>query len=907
MNHSESFRRGARTVLSGMLVAVLWAYYSSPRLMVEASSNWLPRHTSELDTFAALKIARQSASLAVDGSDANANPQVFEKRASRDRMFVWSVAGFPFDAVHIQSMGTQVRYHTSVFALILNAFALVAILGGVVGLVYFHDLKSDGRSRFVVAWISVVCVFLGGSGWQITRANMQANELKRHGYVTQQESVRHPLFQMLPDAVRVAWTHFYSFQQNESTELATGDTIRTTCLADHPELHVVELSGDLSAAVHNDLRDLPFLHTLFCGRLTSLEGLQLLTQDLPRLRSLEAQMATRRARLETGSIDRSSWAIDFRPMSELEYLSLTGIDLCDFSPNAFSVANLKVLSIELGDENSFPLSIRDHRNLKALNVASSSRESSCLSIELVNLPSLVSVGTPRFRPVDLKIHQTPRLQSISANNTNSEDTPRFIASDNPSWIRSLEIENAASLPALAAIVDSPEQWKVKDCPNLRTLFIKHPSSQWRSLLGMSRESCDLSAIWNWMKGSLPINQVSLERVDLRNVDLSDWKEMNYLESIALKRCTTAAGQLRQVTQLKRLNRIVAPELVIDSVTADELLASRNNWVELKVNWSRLQSIRIVDQPKLVAAFDLKELRAKEIELENLPRLNASLSIHGDPIGLKLSHFPLLHSIVINGKIPQDAELKGLPGLRKFCVRDSTLSEGHVRFLQSASRIQSLYLPRCDVPRELVTGLSQWKHLDTIDLSHLRVLVDHDGRPGSRSLCDDDTVELPHVQSLMVLNLDGSHIGVETLGRLKACRKLQAVSLRNCWLAGDQLLPLAESSSLLELRVGRSTLVPEELLSTVEVDRGFESGETFVVNPNATAGSQVARRWLFGGNAAERMRFASMADEKPASLVGRRSPSAVEAGESRSETDLSDDRPLPPRRWRRRLGTRNSNS
>lgn len=903
MNHSESFRRCIRTVLGGLLVTVLCIYFSAPRLLVKSKSNWVPSRSSDLDAFVDTNMVGPATSqvTAVDSSDPNAGTQVFE-----DSVFVWSVAGFPFDAVHIQRRGEEVRYHASVSAVLLNALALVVIIGGAIGFVYFNEVKSHLRSQFVIAWASVVCVFAVGSGWEIVIANQHTKVIKQYGDIVQRESVQHPLFQMLPNAVRVAWTHCYSFRQNESFQSVSDVACLSTCLAEHAELHVVQLSEDLSDAVRKDLRDLPFLHTLACRRLTSLEGLQFLTRNLPSLHSLQASLVTIGDRSERVAVGERLPSIDFRHMQELQHLSVMGIDLSDFASESFSVASLKTLSIELSDANSLPLSLRDHRNLRKLNVASGAKGNTCVAIELVNLPSLTSLGTPRFRPVDLKIHQTPRLQNIFAT-FGGGNYVTFSPTDTPPWIRSLEIQNAASLPALAATVDSPQHWIVEECPNLRTLVIQHPSPRRQSLLGMAQGSRDLGAIWDWMKGPLPINQISLDRVDLRGVDLSDWKEMRYLERVALKRCNTHPGQLRQLTKLDRLNEILAPEIAIDSVTADELLASRNNWVKLNVDWSRVQSIRISDQSKLIAAFDSKELWASEIELENLPRLHATLTINGNSTRLKLNNLPLVQSIVINGMMPQATELGGLPNLRTFCVRGSTLGEEHLQFLRNSSLIHSLYLPQCSVTQDFLTGLSQLSRLNTIDLSGLRVVVDRNGREVRRAICDEDTVNFRQLDSLTALNLDGSEIGVETLARLTACRRLQAVSLQDCPLSGDQLLPLTVSDSLLELRVARSTPVPERLSESVDVDRGDQLNERFVVNWVTQATSQYVRRPSRGGNSTERMPLAFAADERSRALIARPFSDEAEARTMAVERDVPEERSLHRRRPRRRMANRNSNS
>lgn len=757
---------------------------------------------------------------------------------SRIRSFQWSVIGFPFDAVHHQQFESTTRYQFEILPTCLDLVAFMLILSGTILLTYHYHSPRELRARATRIWLTILVVFTAGVGWHCWQSHLRFVELARFGKSASVQSINHALFDWLPQPLRDPWTHTYSFIQNSpddrianaitTSRLTTTDDL-AACLAQHRQVHSIELHGVLSKAMQETLHASAGLRSLRWNRAPTVEAITETMAKLDQLNEIRISFAESKERSKEAvpEVANSSTdpQLDFRGMSQLETLSVSGVNQSELSNAAFSLPRLQKLSLEFAGYNGVPLIVERLPRLRELRIAASRSTRSSVEIEVRQMPELRLLTVPVFRPVHLTLEDVAMLKTINTTYGTRPDVEMQTADYAP-WFRSLEIKNAPSLAELSLTVVSTERWSIQGCPRLRTLEITEPSVRRQEILRSVpsvQANRSLKPVWDWLQGELPLNEISIARMDLRNVNMSSWNRMKFLKQVQLRQCLTRPGQMKQLVGIPSLVQVDAAECKLDDFSAERLLTSRSDWELLLFDWSEVANVKIVNQPKLTKTFGNRTLRANRVHLENLPRFNEQLHLSGRLDELIIENTPMLSSLVVAGTFPESSSINAVSGLREFAVRRSTISPELSNALHQANNLQTLLLPSCRVSPTLLSNLQHWRHLIVLDLAELTVTEDF---TSTRPINDADMKSLGALKSLLILKLDNSNVESETIRQISYCDRLQVLSLMNCRLTSKQLEPLARSEVLSELHVDASIALTGEL-EKVARDWGASEAHEFV--------------------------------------------------------------------------------
>lgn len=829
MNHSDQQRQLIRTIVSGCLLVVIFFYLASPRLVLKTLPDWFPSDSTEIRMIQEATQRLTTRQTSVDSSSTAADVVGLESLAAerRNGPISWSVAGFPFDAIHRQTAQSSTVYQFNKLAFSLDLLAFCLFVGGGVLFAYHYPSPIHHRAPITMIYAVWLTVFALGAGWHFRQSNARMTDLARVGKLTCVETVQHAAFQCLPKSLRQPWTHLYCFKEwpfqyrDRFGPRSTNPSIRSKPsdrrsladgLARHPSVQAIALEGRLSPSLQQTLGSFGFLHTFHWNGVSDSKTVAALLDETRSLKALRISFARNQQRSAEGKLD-------FRTLRHLQSLWISGVNHSEIAADGLKHPRLEQLSLEFTGDNGVPVVVAGLPRLQSLQIAAARSARSNVAIEVRHVPELQTLMVPVFRPVDLQAENVPKLKAITTTFGMRYDLEMRSADFAP-WFTSLDIQDAASLRELALTTVKTFRWNVQGCRNLRRLELSQPSQRRRSLLMWSRlggmmsvsdtanaTNEDLEPVWNWLQKDLPLNEISLEQMDLRKVDLASWNRMKFLKSISLSRCTTNPGQMKQLTSISSLIKIRATEVKVDDETVNRLLTSRQSWENLDFDWSGVEQIRIVDQPQLRSAFGSRPLDATSVQLVNLPRFAARFQFRRKVKDLVIENAPGITSLVFSGRFPENAKLSGVTGLRELHARGAVLNEDHYNALAKATDLQTLLLPDCRVPRDVVFNLPQWKRLLAIDVTNLKV---NDESSQSRPICDEDCKKWGTLDALVFLNLDHSQVGVETIRQLSFCSRLQALSMVDCVATGEELAPLVRLKSLMELRVGDLSATPPEL-------------------------------------------------------------------------------------------------
>ncbi|TWT95644.1 hypothetical protein [Neorhodopirellula pilleata] len=867
LNHSDQQRQLVRTIVCGCLLTAIFLYLSSPRMVLHSFADWFPSESSEINT---VQVSMRHSVTGQSGvgptttapPHADLEPTAIEPRKE---LISWSVAGFPFDAIHFQETLTTRTHFVSGLALCLDALAFLLVVGGGSVLAYYYHVPIRHRMPMFIVWTALLVIFASGVGWLFWESSSRMIGLARLGKLTQVETVSHAAFRWLPKTLRQPWNHLYGFDQyplHAPSDPEALPYIRTfpsdtsefelvDLIARHPAIQAIALEGKLGESMRQTLGSLKFLHTLHWEGVSDSQSVANLLDKTQGLISLRMSFAASKQRSAEANASESQPAfkaqLDFRTLPHLQELWISGVNQSELVANGLTHPELEQLSLEFAGDNRVPVVVSGLPKLRSLQLAAARSARSNVAIEVRHVPELRTLMVPVFRPINLQVENAPKLKSISTTFRTRRDL-QMSSADYAPWFTSLDIQNASSLMELSLTTVFTRHWNIQGCPNLHRLELSQPSQRRSSLLNADRlervlyggdtataNNENLAPVWRWLQNALPLNEISIEQLDLRQVDFATWSKMKFLEKICLVRCVTEPSQIKQLASITSLTQIHASDIRVDDETVEELLAGPQRWEDLNLDWTAVREIRIVDQPRLCSAFGTRPLDATSVHLVNLPRLDAKIQLRRKVDELVIENVPGIASLILFERLPANAIISGIPGLREFCVRRSVLNAEQCEALSRASNLQTLRLPQCQVPSNLLSDLSKWKRLMAIDWTDLRI-VDVSSQP--RPLGDEDCQSLGLLEGLIFANLDRSHVGVDTVRQLSYCDQLQALSLVGCLSTGDELAPLLRLKSLMELRVEASLNPPSELNEAIE---GWGEGDFQEIFANAWGGRQFTSR------------------------------------------------------------------
>ncbi|SMP74796.1 hypothetical protein SAMN06265222_11839 [Neorhodopirellula lusitana] len=823
-------RRTFRSVLCGLMFVAIFGYACMPRQIITTRTDWVPSRTDDLDW--RRNLAEQK-STEVPGERISG---VIAREGSHSNV-TWSTAGFPFDAVHIQGHEFGVRYQWIGWVWVLDVFAAVMLTGGVMSLAYRDQYSSSvGRRGYFVSAASLL-VLIGATTSYWVSANQNMQQLRRAGRTALLCSVRSPLFDWLPEAATVPWTHPYSvnFLDQERFQAAS----QSLNFRDFPSLQAIEISGGLSPVQRDQMLSLPLLHTLVWHDIPTGELLHSGTLDLPSIEVLDLAYQSKFSRstdsqrfrrgrdrfrgrprsnshrptrplaanegivLSTVSLTGSDeltggGEFDFRDSPFLKKLRINGVDRRYLEPAKLTSPYLRTLELELIGDDASTFAIGSIPYLQNLDIAVPRSKQSKISIEISEMPSLTSLRVPGRCPVSLTLVNVPKLENLESSQRLSHSDDSTLSGSAP-WFCSLNIHDAPLLTEVKATVSALDSWQIEGCPKLRSFQLGRPSLHRLAqvdVLAQEQEATALDPVWRWLENDLPLNSIELEGLDLREVNLSIWKHMPFLSEIKISNCETLPKQTEQFADLPALTRLRAPSMRLTDKSAKRLLSASNRWERMELDWSRVNEIRIVDQASLISAFGKSSLRATRLCLKGLPRLEAHLHLTQDLEELCIEEMPKLQSLIVNGNIPSDAHVDGLQEIRCICFRKNKLDCTMID-ISLARRLQTLQLPNCEISQELIDRLPTFIHLISLDLSGTRV---QDEMGTLQLLGDQHTSAFGTLNELLWARFDGTNVGRQTVERVAENAKLRVFSLQKCPLDKEDLSPLLGLNSLVQLNV-----------------------------------------------------------------------------------------------------------
>ncbi|WP_404310793.1 leucine-rich repeat domain-containing protein [Neorhodopirellula lusitana] len=885
MNLTLQQRRLFRSVLCGLMFVSIFGYACMPRQIVATHTDWVPSRNGDLNWRQVMNDGDRS-------QQPSLNENMLGNMSSEPWQddIVWSTAGFPFDAVHIQEHEIGVRYRWIGWVWALDVFAAVLLTGGIMSLAYRDQNSGTGSRRFHFAAAASLLIFMSGAASHWISAYQNTRLLNQAGKTALLCSVRSPLVDWLPDAAKAPWTHPYSFSCLDQTLFQVDS--QSLDFQDFPSLQAIEISGALSPTHRDQVLSLPLLHTLRWREIPTGELVHSGALELPAIevldlayqsnfspaknprRSIRSHEPSKRLQRNdrhlsttvvrytaadglanvslTGGGDLNSGAVfDFRARPFLKTLRVNGVDRRCLEPSKLMSSRLQTLELELTGDDPSPFVIEAFPRLRDLAIKQPSSQQNSLTIEIREMPSLTSLRLPDRCPVSLTLKNVSKLGRMESSQR-SRQLDNSILSDTAPWFRSLNIHGAPLLTVVQARVYAPDSWRIEGCPSLRSVQLGRPSSdqlEQVDVLTEHREATALDPVWQWLEGDLPLNSIKLERLDLRRVNLASWKRMPFLTEIMISDCETLTRQAEQFADLPALKCLRAPSMLLTDKSAKRLLAASDQWEELDLDWSHVNEIRIEGQANLVSAFGKESLRASKLYLKGLPRLEVDLHLKEDLKELFIEEMPKLQSLVVNGDIPSDAHVDGVQGMRCLCFRKNKLDCNEINF-STARRLQTLHVPNCEISQDLIDRLPAFTHLISLDLSGTRV---RDETGATEVLGDEHAAVLSSLDKLLWVKLDGTDIGRETMEGVAECSKLRVVSVRGCSLDEQALSPLSQLHSLVQLKVDpdvHSAIAIEldsyndenEILQLADFGEVWEEDE----DPNPTIDSSVnnvKRRYL----------------------------------------------------------------
>jgi len=837
-------------VFAGLLLAAWLGWMSTPRFVIPLLSNWGESGSISLP-------AEPIGVLSSDGFVAT-NELGTSPLGTADRwknVDGWYVGGFPFDSYHVLHQDAERRTTIVSLAMIVNLLTASVLVIGMYLLAYVKDPRGSFRSLLclrgirrssVVLVVGIGCVLGPLASLHFFRC-YQANRLTPRGDdISLVRTIRSPFFDATPVWFQSPWTHIHEMRL--SAETFTGNsggngtgspTTRKRVpirLDRYPGLQAIYLRGTFSEEALDQIAAVPMLRSLSWHQPGSVGEIQELVAAIDRLESLNISLSRRRSPARSNGAEMpprsddfatQERALDLRHLGRLQLLRLTNYPSRAFELDSISeLKELQQFEWEIKGDIESPICLIGLEQMRSLSISTRQTQSTNLEVDLRKMPNLTAITLPAAQPLDMTLRDLPLLKYIAGRSLDVYYEGREEITESVPLVSGLTLENATSLMALNLATKSLSRWEIELCPRLRSITINgdyrlsepdessdlNEPNESKQIVDRKTDQNvvrDFAPLWDWLSREQPINSLSFSNFSLRKVDFSMLSRQRFLQLIEVTQCDTTAKQLEQFAAIASLRKLRAETVPVSVQNVANLLAANGQWESLLIDWVSLPKIEIRNQPLLKKAFANREITAKEIELENLPRLDDSIFTTGSLQKLKLVNIPQFAGIFINGRLPANAIFEGLTSLSHFCIVGSRLTNQQIESLHQCEKLETLGLLGCEIPVDFLSGLQRWRKLSILDFKGLQIF---DGNSEPELLADRHLAVLGQIKSLTRVNLDRSRITGETIAVLASCHAMQALSVRGCRLSQKDLEPLVLLKLMTELQVGANQKVPPKLES-----------------------------------------------------------------------------------------------
>jgi hypothetical protein len=815
-------RRWIRTIATLAILGTLFGFAWKPRLI---SENYLRDATDvtvgeNIYTSVGPPSARE---LALEAK----LPQTTSPR------HLWFVGGFPLDAY--QTQWSQNEGHDGVaswstlgWGLWIDLWFCLGVLalagsaayhirpGQSVGSVLWSP-KPTGNVLYRRVMLSTLSVGVVATVWCFYSTQRDLRTLCKQSRVTLARSTNHPMIARLPLTLRGPWTHAIQVQ------CLPGSDLRSIAWGKYPSVQFIALHGEIDPQTLQSIDQSPLITGLRWSGIASLESANAVVDRLPALRSLSLVFDN----LDAATGAASGTKLSLQSLKHLSSLTVRRIPCTSICTDELLVPSLTSLDIQTIGPTAEPWLFEESPNLQSLSLShlqvDRAHDPKEVQLTVRLMPALTKLSLDSGIPFDLRLLELPRLKdvlgiaSMAANAARTDDDDGYIVR-----VSSLKLNGLSSLSNLDVLGENIDQWEAAECPRLRTVRIKQPSTEanrhFRRRMrphamtgrladtrlfppmrpGVAPSKSNTSKGLITLASSLPsLQSLNLGDMDLTACDFSELKTCRYLKSLELDHCLIEPSQLGQLQGVSTLRELSVSGANVDPETAPRLLAMHNDWEVLELPWQRFDTVRITDQPKLRRAFTAQTLRAKHVELVNLNSLISRLNIAPGAETIRVVNLPSLTEISIRRPRTTDIVIEDVPQLLSFTLEQGVLKSSTLSHLTQCRHLHSLILPGSHYPQGLAKHFQSWPGLQELNAI-------------ATPLGDDDLRDLPSLKNLRRLRLDETALTAKGIATLARCDQLQSVSLVGLNLSSTAFEPLAALSSLMELSVNDATPLPEEL-------------------------------------------------------------------------------------------------
>lgn len=791
---------------------------------------------------------------------------------------IWSVHGFPLDAVHVTKSPTSTTILTQWTPLVINVGWW--ILFGGIGWVAWRI--RPGQTVWAAAWPDsrrgrVTASMIVGAWFLVTGCYFVANHRQQRAVAQEMnvmfvDSIRFPGWKMLPEMLRSPFRHPFCGVASGQVAAQWTHTDRQTLAT----LRYLSLDRGTDAITPEALVGLRQVQTLHVVGLPPAKPLAALTTPL-------TSLSTLRVSFESPSAGPApAHLMDFRPLQRLRRLALIGLPSERLHVDAFQVPSLTNLLLQLQptDDVSFDLSSLPDLEMITLRIDDAVDENSSdeeietlrrhltqlsITLTLRDLPALANLSLDPRVPIRLTCENTPRLPEIRT--VGLEEFDDLLLRDQSTLlVRSLKIRSALSLQSLHFRVLDLESLECVDVPRLTSITIGTPplliggregggreggrSGGGRSEPGGS-EGGELGGLANPRKTTSPLGLPNSLRREIRR--------RAFRESLRIHRVRVA--DVRQVMAMARsapmLQRLELNQVDLRGESLDELAGN-----------PRLRELQFSDcqfRPGQVRQMTaLRDLRRLSISHSNVSQTDAEvlltmhdrwetlilpwenydrIDVHDQPnLQLMFSEAPLVASRIRLTNLPRlrghlqyqatelggDLRLDGLPLLDQLTVVshrkvDTTLS------MSGLTNLRQLTLMGVTLTASALTSIAEMDQLTTLrvvdcrDKGSLAEAINGLFRlqcliVQRTPLLNWSAIRWARLTQLRSLVLDDVGGKVDQIPDLAACRRLQYLSIKGWDASPESLVALATVPNLIDVSVDRSDESPRELWS-IEMIRG----------------------------------------------------------------------------------------
>ncbi|MCC7335290.1 MAG: hypothetical protein IT422_09340 [Pirellulaceae bacterium] len=354
-----------------------------------------------------------------------------------------------------------------------------------------------------------------------------------------------------------------------------------------------------------------------------------------------------------------------------------------------------------------------------------------------------------------------------------------------------------------------------------------------------------------------VHRVDFELVPLRDVKLNALVDNQSIRELVLGRSGLEESQLRELEGMEQLQVLSLVSIYVDGRMIEWLAKSFPNLRRLVCERDYVQRLRLENIPNLETVFykvsaptpgSSSAFMTTQSPMDALKILNApKLSDYFETVlPLKVLHIesaPALTGLSFQSPLPAGAVIKGVRDLEFFSAGGASCSDAIVNevlgctglkrltlahadllpetlgriarlhkleslvltgtrvnedfaaSLVKLEKLRNLRLDQCGLSNSAAVGISQLKHLQTLDC-------------GDIALTSQDVSRLlKNLPALRQLSLAGAELDSDNIRQLTKLHSLQILDLSNCELSDDVLKVFAESSfdQLAEVKLNASKL------------------------------------------------------------------------------------------------------